>query len=180
MNQVQQFIEYISNAFKIWVIIQPWEQGLRVRNGKRIKRLKKGIYFKIPYFDSVYVQEVRLRVRDMPIQTVTSKDGVTITLNSAIGYSITNLEKLYQTLYMPDVTLQNIAMSANAEIIATTNASEITPQKMESEVLKKLRADDYGLSFEYFKITSYAVVKTFRLIQDQTWTDDGFTLDKKK
>ena len=180
MNQVQKFIEYIINAVKIWVIIQPWEQGIRVRNGKKIKRLYQGIYFKIPYFDSVYVQEIRLRVKEMPIQTVSSKDGKTITLNSAIGYSITNIEKLYQTLYMPEVTLQNIAMSANAEIISNTNAIDITPEKIEKAVLERLNADDYGLKFKYFKITNYAVVRTFRLIQDHSWIDEGFKLNEKK
>jgi regulator of protease activity HflC (stomatin/prohibitin superfamily) len=62
MYQVKEFFEYIFNAVKIWIIIQPWQQGLRVRNGKDVKLLNGGIYFKLPYFDSVYVQETRLRV----------------------------------------------------------------------------------------------------------------------
>lgn len=180
MNQVQQFLEYIFNAFKIWVIVQPWEAGLRVRNGKNIKKLDKGIYFKLPYFDSVYVQEIRLRVREMPMQTLTSKDLKTITLNSAMGYSIADVEKLYQTLYRPEMTLQNIAMSAIAEVLHSTNAEEITPELLEDKVLEKLRADDYGLNYEYFKITNFAVVRTFRIIQDQSWVSEGFSMTDKK
>lgn len=34
MNQVQQFFEYITNAIKIFVIVQPWQTGIRVRNEK--------------------------------------------------------------------------------------------------------------------------------------------------
>jgi hypothetical protein len=180
MNQVQQFLEYLFNAFKIWVIVQPWEAGLRVRNGKHIKKLSQGIYFKLPYFDSVYVQEIRLRVREMPMQTLTSKDLKTITLNSALGYSISNVEKLYQTLYLPEMTLQNIAMSSIAEVLHSTNADEISPGLLETKVLDKLKADDYGLNYEYFKITNFAVVKTFRLIQDQSWVSEGFSMTEKK
>jgi len=180
MNQIQQFLEYIFQAFKIWVIVQPWEAGLRVRNGKHIKKLDKGIYFKLPYFDSVYVQEIRLRVREMPMQTLTSKDLKTITLNSAMGYSIADVEKLYQTLYRPEMTLQNIAMSAIAEVLHTTNSDEISPALLEGKVLEKLKADDYGLNYEYFKITNFAVVKTFRLIQDQSWVSEGFSMTDKK
>jgi len=180
MNQVQQFLEYIFNAFKIWVIVQPWEAGLRVRNGKHIKKLSQGIYFKLPYFDSVYVQEIRLRVREMPMQTLTSKDLKTVTLNSAMGYSISNIEKLYQTLYKPEMTLQNIAMSSIAEVLHNTNAEEISPGLLETKVLDKLKADDYGLNYEYFKITNFAVVKTFRLIQDQSWVSEGFSMTEKK
>ena len=180
MNQVQQFLEYLFNAFKIWVIVQPWEAGLRVRNGKHIKKLSQGIYFKLPYFDSVYVQEIRLRVREMPMQTLTSKDLKTVTLNSAMGYSISNIEKLYQTLYKPEMTLQNIAMSSIAEVLHNTNAEEISPGLLETKVLDKLKADDYGLNYEYFKITNFAVVKTFRLIQDQSWVSEGFSMTEKK
>ena len=67
MNEVQQFLEYVFNAFKIWVIVQPWETGLRVRAGKKVKNLSKGMYFRLPYFDSVYIQESRLRVSEVPM-----------------------------------------------------------------------------------------------------------------
>ena len=180
MNQVQQFLDYIFQTFKIWVIVQPWEAGLRVRNGKYIKKLGKGVFVKIPYFDSVYVQEIRLRVREMPMQTLTSQDLKTITLNSSIGYSIRDVEKLYQTLYRPEMTLQNIAMSAIAEVIHSTNANDISPAAIENAVIEKLKADDYGLDYEYFKITNFAIVRTYRLIQDQSWVSEGFSMTEKK
>ena len=180
MNQVQQFLEYLFQSLKIWVIVQPWEAGIRVRNGKKIKRLEKGIYFKIPYFDSVYVQEIRLRVRELPMQTLTSKDLKTITLNSSIGYSIRDIEKLYTTLYRPEMTLQNIAMSAIAEVIHNTRAAEVSPELLEKGVIKKLSAEDYGLEYEYFKVTNFAIVRTYRLIEDQSWLDSGFSMNEKK
>lgn len=180
MNQVKDFIEYIFNALKIWIIIQPWQQGIRVRNGNKTKLLNKGIYFKIPYFDSVYVQESRLRIGDTPTQTVTTKDGKTITICSAIGYSIVDIEKLYDTLYHPETTISNIATSEVATYIFTKNSDEIKPKDIEAAVLKELNASDYGLKFEYFKITSFAIARTFRLIQDQNWGVESLSMDTKK
>lgn len=181
MNQVKEFLEYIFNAIKIWIIVQPWEQGLRVRKGKQIKLLTGGWYFRIPYVDSVYIQETRLRVVGLALQTLTSKDNQTITLNSSIGYQITSIEKLYNTLYHPETTISNMAMAVIAEYIFTKNVKEICAADIEAEVIQKLNKNDYGLSFEYFKITNFAVVKTFRLIQDnQTWIDEGLDMNKKK
>lgn len=180
MNQIKDFFEYIFNAFKIWVIIQPWEQGLRVRNGKEIKELKGGIYFKIPYFDSVFVQEDRLRVAPLPIQTLTSKDGKTITLNSSIGYCVLSIRQLYQMLFHPETTISNIAMSEIADFIFKNDLKDITPAVIEEVVLAKLNAGNYGLKFEYFKITNFAVVRTYRLIQDQSWVSEGLDMNKKK
>jgi len=58
MNSVKDLLDYILNIFKIWVIVQPWEQGLRVRLGKHIKLVNGGLYFKIPYIDSYYIQSI--------------------------------------------------------------------------------------------------------------------------
>lgn len=180
MNQVKDFFEYIFNAIKIWVIVQPWQSGIRVRNGKTIKKLVGGIYFRIPYFDSVFIQENRLRVVDMPIQTLTSKDLKTLTINSSFGYSITDIEKLYQTLYHPETTLQGIAMSEVACFIFSTNLEEVTPSSLEDRVLSCLNREDYGIKFEYFKITNFAVVRTYRLIQDASWANEGLEMNTKR
>lgn len=180
MNQVQQFFEYIFNAVKIFIIVQPWQTGIRVRSGNKIKKLEKGIYFRIPYFDSVFVQESRLRVVDMPIQTLTSKDLKTLTINSSFGYSITDIEKLYQTLYHPETTLQSIAMSEVAGFIFNKNLDEVTPETLEHQVLGRLNEESFGIKFEYFKITNFAVVRTYRLIQDGSWSAEGLSMSDKK
>ena len=179
MNQIKDFFEYIFNAIKIWIIVQPWQAGIRVRSGKKVKKLAGGIYFRLPYFDSVFIQEVRLRVTEMPMQTLTSKDVQTITLNSSFGYSIVDVEKLYETLYHPERTLQNIAMSEIAMFIWNNKVTDINPKVLQDAVLAKLEADDYGIKFQYFKITNFAVVKTFRLIQDQSWISEGLSMNKK-
>lgn len=180
MNQVQQFFEYIFNAVKVFVIIQPWQTGLRVRNGRKIKKLDKGIYFRIPYFDSVFIQETRLRVGEVPIQTLTSKDLQTLTISSSFGYSVEDIETLYNTLYHPEETLQNIAMSEVANFVFTNNIKDITPDNIEKSVLDKFKEMGYGLNFEYFKIANFAVVKTFRLIQDQSYGYSRLDMEDKR
>ncbi len=180
MNQVQQFFEYIFNAVKVFIIIQPWQTGLRVRNGRKIKKLDKGIYFRIPYFDSVFIQETRLRVGEVPIQTLTSKDLQTLTISSSFGYSVEDIEILYNTLYHPEETLQNIAMSEVANFVFTNNIKDITPDNIEKSVLDKFKEMGYGLNFEYFKIANFAVVKTFRLIQDQSYGYSRLDMEDKR
>lgn len=180
MNQVKDFFEYILNAVKFWVIVQPWESGLMVRNGKRIRKLTNGIYFRLPYFDSVYLQETRLRVIQFPVQTITSQDLKTVTLNATIAYSIDDIEKLYQTLYHPELTIQNIAMAEIASFAFRTELSELTPEKISTQVIAQLKGETYGLKISSCQISNFAVVRTYRLIQDQNWYNEGFKLDEKK
>lgn len=180
MNQIKEFFQYIFGNLKFWIIVQPWEQGMRVRNGKHIKMLKPGMYFRIPYFDSVYVQECRLRVCMMSMQTLTSKDKATITMNGSIGYSIDNIEKLYNTLYHPEITISNMVMSEAAQYIYNHNAAEITPDLISEAVMKQIDMLDYGIRFEYYKVTNFAAIRAYRFIQDQSWTDNSLRLDEKK
>jgi len=179
MNQVKDFFEYIFNAIKIWIIVQPWEQGIRIRCGKNTKLLNPGIYFRLPYFDSVYIQETRLRVIDLTVQTVTSKDLKTITLSGSIGYSINSVELLYNTLFHPELTISNMVMSEISDYVYKHNIDDISPEAIQKSVLTNIDAKAYGLKFEYFKLINFAVVRTYRLIQDQSWTHEGLKMDTK-
>lgn len=176
----KETLEWIFNAVKIWVIVQPWQKGLRVRGGKTIKKLSAGIYFRIPYFDNIFIQETRLRVCEAPIQTCTTKDLKSVTIKSAVGYSIQDVEKLYNTLFHPETSILNIAMAEVAEIIFQLEAAEIKPKNIEETVLASLNKNDYGIRFDNFSITNFAIVRTYRLIQDTTHTWEGLDMDNKK
>lgn len=181
MNQVKDFLEYIFNSVKIWVIVQPWEQGIRVRGGKNTKKLYPGMHFKIPYYDSVYVQETRLRVVSLTIQTLTTKDFKSITANNSLGFSIFDIEKLYNTLYHPEGTVSHLAMSEFSSFVFNHNLEDMTPEDIEKYVLEKLNSNDFGIKFEYFKTMSFAAIRAYRLIQDgQSWVDNSLKMDEKK
>lgn len=180
MGQVKEFLEYIFGVLKFWVIIQPWQQGLRVRIGKHVKLLEGGIYFKLPYFDSVFAQEIKLRVKEVPIQTVTTKDGKTITLSSNFGYQIKNIRRLYDTLHQPESTVTNVAMSKTAEYFFNNRFEDITIDAAQKYVLGGLEKLDYGIEFKYFKVANFAVVKTFRIIKDETYHWEGMEMNESK
>lgn len=180
MNQVKDFLNYIFQAIKIWIIVQPWESALIVRNGKRIRKVNGGLYFRLPYFDNVFIQETRLRVASLPMQTLTTSDHKTITLNSALGYTINDIKLLYHTLFQPESTIKNISMSTIADVVGKTAFDNLDLELIQASVLKELQESKYGLKFEYFKITNYAVARTYRLIQDQSWADDRVNMSDKK
>jgi len=104
----------------------------------------------------------------------------TITLTGTIGYQITDLKKMYNDLYHPELTLSNIIMNELADYVYNNKLSDIKAGNAEGNVLGKVKSLDYGIKIEYFKLTNFAVVKTFRLIQDHSWVDQGMTLDVKK
>lgn len=180
MEWINQIIQNFTRLFQWWVIIMPWELGIRVRLGKNQTLLTPGTHFRIPLLDSVYIQTTRLRVISMAPCTVTSRDNQTITFVACLGYSIIDIEKLYDTLYQPERTVSNIALSGISDYISTNDRADCTPRKIQEALEIKLGALSYGLKFDYIRITGYAIVKTFRLIQDQHWEAEGFKTDNKQ
>ncbi len=53
MNWIKEIIQLFGEAFNWLYILQPWEQGVRVRAGKHIKKVNGGLHFKLPYLDKI-------------------------------------------------------------------------------------------------------------------------------
>lgn len=180
MSWIENLIRYLTNIFKFWIIVQSWESGIRVRGGKYIKKLNAGFHFKIPHYDSVFIQETRLRVLNLSMQTLTTKDGKTITVSGSIGYKITDVEKLYDTIYQPEMTIGNLALGTVGKFISDKHLEYIDQEAIEENILLELNKTDYGLEFTYYRITTFAVVRTYRIIKDSEWFHEGLDMNKSK
>jgi regulator of protease activity HflC (stomatin/prohibitin superfamily) len=180
MEIVNQIIQFLSKIFNWWVIIMPWEQAVFVRAGKNSKKITKGMYLKVPFLDSVYIQTVRKRMIDMPVQTMSTKDGQAITIRSVVGYSIKDIEKLYNTISHPEMTIQGLVMSKIGEYINARTSKDINIKELEGIISNEVSKEDYGLSDINVNITNFAIVKTFRLIQDQSWVSEGLEMKNGK
>lgn len=176
MGILKDLIDYLSKLFTWWVVIMPWEQGVRVTLGKTIKVLEKGIYLKLPLIHVAYVQQRRLRVISIPIQTLSTKDGNVITISCCAGYSIEDIFKVYNTIYQPDMTISNYILGRVSEYVSTHNLNECSIKEIEEYIKSSLSTLDYGLKYDYINIVNFASVKTFRIIQDSTWLNEGLDL----
>lgn len=151
--------------FQCWIVIAPWEQGLRVRLGKVAAVLEAGPHLRIPFFDRILVQSVRQRTISQDGQTITTRDGKTLTLDLLVTYSIKDLAKLYLSLSNPEVTLLNQIQAVIAEEVSKRDSSEITPKVLTAAVQANLPSGDWGLGDIVVGVGTFAIVRTYRLLQ---------------
>lgn len=180
MNYLRETLEYLSKLFQWWVIVQPWEQGIRVRAGKKSLVMKGGTYFRIPFVDTVYIQEIRTRIVEMSPQTVSTKDRRVLTILVSVAYSIADIEKLFNTIARPEITIGTLAMSEVAQYVITHNINECNPIQIMEHVDKALSTVDYGLKFEGVRITGYAETRTYRIIQDGHYIREQISIEQKR
>jgi regulator of protease activity HflC (stomatin/prohibitin superfamily) len=180
MELLNSITAFLTKLFQWWFTVMPWEQALLIRRGKTVRLLGAGLYFKIPFIDTVYLQTTRMRMVDTPMQTISTKDGSTITIKLAIGYRIDNIQTLYNKLYHPEMTINSMAMGFVGEYVRDNDLTEITPLNVEKFVNKGISAESFGLNDLNVKITTFATVQTYRLIQDGSSLYEGLNMEPKK
>jgi len=167
MNAIIDLLRSFWRLFVWWVVIQPWEMGIRIRLGTRRTRLAPGLSFRIPFADAVYRQSVRLRFTTLPPQTVTTRDGKTLTMAGVLGYSIENVDLLYDTLHQAEDGLRSLTQGAIAGYVHEHAIAECAPALIEQRAADALVLSRYGLSFHSLVLTTYAQVRTYRIIMDR-------------
>lgn len=97
-------------------------------------------------------------------QILTTKDGKTLSLSGAIGFQIADLRQLFQSLHDAMDTIESQIASTISEYVATNDLANCEPSGIEQYVADSVDLNQYGLSDQEFRITNYAVVKTYRFI----------------
>lgn len=170
-------LQHIGSLFRWWVQIMPWEQGVRVWLGKHVRLIGPGMHLRIPFLHRIYKQTTRVRVVALAPQTVTSKDGETITVTLAIGYTIDDVLRLYQSVHDPEKTLCNMALAEVARVVSAWRAEGCDPADLAKAVADSLDLERFGLGSKYVRVVGWARVRTYRLIQDSCWQQNDLNLD---
>lgn len=183
---IREIIHAIGNLFTWFVIIAPWEQGIRVRLGKHVKLLEKGVYLRLPLIDKTYRQSVRRRLGVLRAQTITTTDGKCITLSGSVGYRIVNMLLLYETLHDAADTIEAEVATKISAFIASHSLDKCLPPEIEKHVRSALDLEQYGLGDAEFFVTSFVCARTYRFItgelpqwsrgQELSTTDDDRTV----
>lgn len=168
MGSLREILASFSRLFQWWVVVAPWEQALRIRGGKRSTLILPGVHFRIPFWDRIYRQSVRLRSMGVPSQTVATKDGYVVELRMVINYQIDDMEEVYKTLESPSHVLSALAASAAAKHITRCNLDECHAAEIELAASEALNLEDFGLSSGNcmpVRVVDLAYIKrTYRLI----------------
>lgn len=167
MNFIYQILEFVKQLLNWWFVVEPWEQAVRVRFGKHLKLFGRGVHIKVPFFDRVYIQNVRRRVMSMGTHTTTTRDGQVITLTGSLGYRITDVLKLHQTLHDAEASVLQEVQGIVNRYVASHDAADCLPEKIMAEVNAAMPLHQYGLGECDFFLGAYVSnVPAIRLIQE--------------
>ncbi len=159
-----EILRVVAKALSLWVAVAPWEQCVRVRLGKNIRRLDPGFHFLLPLFDRVVVQPAAARLSNVYAQTLMTKDGDVVSVRSVVKYHLVDLALLCQNVASPEDAVIDEVASQIAALVPTLPTSDLTIRLAEE---MRPNFSDWGLKVERFSITDLVVVRrAYRLISD--------------
>lgn len=168
MTALRAVLDALRNLLTWWITVAPWEQAIRVRLGKHVQLLEAGVHLRIPVADRIYRQSTRRRNSALPAQTLITKDGKPLTVAVMVGYRISDLLRLYETLHHAEATISCIVLGAVGEFVVARESSDCGPGELAREVIRAADLGRYGLDDIAVTVTSFAFVRTYRFI-----TGDG-------
>lgn len=167
MNIFRDIVEGLRSLITWWFVVEPWEQAVRVRFGKHVSVFGAGVHLRIPFLDTVYVQNTRRRVMSIGLLTLTTADSVVLTVNGGIGYRVADVLRLHQTLHNAEASVLQEILGVVASYVATRRIAACKPAEMMKAVQAELSLEKYGLADIDFFLSAYAAdVPAIRLIQD--------------
>ena len=156
---MNQFFSWISKAFgswKFWVIVPPWEIGVRVRLGREASALEPGPHWRIPFIDEIILVNTRLRVTTIPPVTIQTEGEEPKTIKAVIGYRINDPLVAVKNFEHPAVAMQGYAQ---AELSKNLPPSEV-------EKALEITFKGSGLLVVFVQYVENVKVPTLRLLQE--------------
>lgn len=174
------FVELLK-GLRLWIVVSPWEKAIVVRCGRYVRCLVPGIHLCIPLLDKANIQNSRLRVINVPTQTLSTRDHKTIIVGGTVAFRVADLLILLSQLQQPEDGLVELTQERVARCVTTTSSGDLSCEGINRQVNSELDGAKYGLSDLRFYVTDYAYTRTIRLIMDQRYGSwgDRIQLDTK-
>jgi regulator of protease activity HflC (stomatin/prohibitin superfamily) len=166
MASLFQWIIDLLKELRVWVTVLPWEKCVRVRLGKFATELEPGYHWKWPGIDKVWPVNNRTRFTSFPVQSLTTKDGLTLHIAGLIGFSITEPLLAMQNLAQPESSCSAMTMAIVSSHVPQHDFAELDKAELEAEVLGQLRLSAPGIKFEFVSLTDWAQGPTFRMLKE--------------
>lgn len=163
-----------------WFTVRPWEQGVRLWMGKNRRLLGPGFYFKVPVLHQALVFPIRLRTAIVPMQTLRSKDGRTVTISLILKYRVADLFLVLDTLHNPEATLGHIVQGSVSDLVPTLESQQVTTERIRASAKSAVDAKALGIDEFDVLVSDNADLsgRTLRLIQEGRWFPGESEIDK--
>ena len=156
MEKILEWLSNIFNSWKFWVVISPWDIGVRVRLGKTATPLLPGLHLRIPFVDDIILINTRLRVSTTPPTTIKGVDNTAHVISATVGFRIVD-----PLLTMLSFSNPTIAVLAHTQAEIASGANSVTCVSNLNHIFKFM-----GIEIDFVRFVEDARIPALRIIQN--------------
>lgn len=172
MEWLQELIDRIVSIFPRIFIIAPFEAGVRITLGKRLRAKKSGWYIIWPLIQRFVWMEIQTQVMDLRVQSIRTKDNHDIAVSGAIQYSIRDIEKAIVNVQDIDRAIEAVALGTILDFINQKTLKECQNiEAIKTEIVRGLRdvVKNWGIKIERIFLTDLGKSRNLRLLLNNNY-----------
>lgn len=149
-----------------------WEQGIYLFCGRYQFTARPGLKLVVPFFTDVHCVSVVPRNEKTPLNTVTLRDGRTLTYQAALFFQVVDAAKAYLSVDNWQETIVELADGMLSELIAESDPKRFEPERnkranLRAELCEEIneQCGKYGVKMLDISFTQFVVnVRAYRLM----------------
>ena len=147
-------------------IVNQWEEGVHLRNGKFLKVVGPGLVYKRPFFDKIWVTPVITQTVNLSPQTVTSLDERSVVLSSIVRYHIYDVEKFLLGVMHANDVLVDTTQGIIREIVEDTTWEDLVDLTNRVTPVVNKQVKKWGITVQLVSFPDLGEITTYRIIGD--------------
>lgn len=173
IDRLLDFVISILKIFQFWVVIYPYEKGVHLRLGKYIGTLGTGFHWCCPLkIDRVIAVEIVVRTLRLGAQSLFTRDGKPVVVNSVVTCQITDPAKAVLEVNSIEHVIDDTCSGLVAAFVADNDFAYIASCGSEQDdgLLNDCKdlAAQYGIKILRVQFTDISPSRTFRLLNSTT------------
>lgn len=170
MTNVLAYI--FDRLYLLWPfrIVHSYQQGVRFWLGRDVAELQPGFYMVCPFLGSIEMVDVAQDVINLPVNSVTTQDGRSISFSANIVFEIASARKKYVKVQDFATSLDalasgHLAACVRGQLWETLSAEQ---DSLEAEIKKRLQkaVRKWGVSIVAVHLTDMVEARQYRLFGD--------------
>jgi regulator of protease activity HflC (stomatin/prohibitin superfamily) len=162
ISTILQFIE----LGKCWTVIDPYAAGVKLRLGKFVTVLESGFHWQWPLgIDKVMVEHIVPTTHSLGEESITSKDGKSITFHAIVTYKVNDIKKALLDISDVDHAVRDACSGECGRVLHESTWDEIIDVAILDTLTAACRKRGwrYGIEIMSVQLAGLAIARNFRL-----------------
>jgi regulator of protease activity HflC (stomatin/prohibitin superfamily) len=167
-DRLIQLVAEFAYLFRVWAIVHPYERVVVLRLGHFSRVLGPGRHWVWPLrIEETLSETVTPRTTNLPVQTVTTSDGVQVSVAALVTWEVSDVAKLLLESADHQEAMLDTAMGVVAQGCMSVLWSDLQgpefARTLRSDIKRKARK--WGIRVTDVQLTDLAKTRTYRVLQ---------------